>query len=227
MSDRVRFGTWNDTVTPASSSGFNGFILPRPDVATVSDDPKFTMTFAEVIEFVWRVKKFRWKCSVTWQIDVTPNREYYSIVYDQTLARNRTTESSLPNTFSYDLLTNTPAVTVNVTFEDGSPPSSFADTLSISGSVDFALDTEDWTFSFDWGARVASTDPTPGTVVGSMSFLGGTYDLYGPTIALPTAHDIAFTASSFEVVEYWPYAALDASPIYNTTTGAQLQSPLN
>lgn len=31
----------------------------------------------------------------------------------------------------------------------------------------------------------------------------------------------------FTPIEYWPYAAADGSPIYNTVTGAQLQDPRN
>jgi hypothetical protein len=40
---------------------------------------------------------------------------------------------------------------------------------------------------------------------------------------------MSVTATQFDLdpVEFWPYAAKDASPLYNTTTGAQLQSPLN
>lgn len=41
---------------------------------------------------------------------------------------------------------------------------------------------------------------------------------------IPTA---SISSMDFSITEYWPYAALDASPIYDTATGAQLQDPTN
>lgn len=45
----------------------------------------------------------------------------------------------------------------------------------------------------------------------------------------PAGGAFTFTMSQFDLVpdEYWPYAAKDGSPIYNTTTGAVLQDPRN
>lgn len=68
-----------------------------------------------------------------------------------------------------------------------------------------------------------STSAHDGTITGMID--GYDLTLYYALVA-PA---MSFTLSSFVLtpVEYWPYAAKNGSPIYNTTTGAELQDPRN
>lgn len=59
-------------------------------------------------------------------------------------------------------------------------------------------------------------------------------NVYGKTLPLYYREDVvgagtSFVHTTFDLapLEWWPYAAEDASPIYDTATGSQLQSPLN
>lgn len=63
MSDRVRFGAWNNTGTPLVSSGFSGFPFPltRGSGAPGTNNP-VAMTFADAIQFYWRTRDWEVNC---------------------------------------------------------------------------------------------------------------------------------------------------------------------
>lgn len=227
MSDQVRFGTYNDTVTPANSSGFTGFTRQLPTDPT-APPLSYSLSFADAIKAVWRVRKCRWICKINATTGTAPNRVYSSVNYDVTsddgFTRERDLIQAVPNVLHFS--TTTPTATVNVTYENGDPPTSYTATLGINGGLAYASDTGLlYVQSIFWFGvfAFASASPTMGFVrVGSVDIFGNAFDLYADP-----ANNVVVTTASFEAAEYWPYAAGDGSPIYNTTTGAELQSPAN
>lgn len=227
MSDRVRYADSSDLSNPTQSGGFNGFTRVITRVATPLN-LKYKISYANLIKHVWRVRKCRWKCSLVRTTGVAPNRIYYTVNYDHTSDDGHTSEIDLitdtPRVIHF--FSTTPSVTVNITNENGDPPSTTTDNLSINAALTQEIATGDYYISsiFWFGVYVfASASPSPGyVVVGSVSIFGNSFNLYASPY-----DSIVITAASFEIAEYWPYAATNNSAIYNTTTGAQLQSPAN
>lgn len=89
-------------------------------------------------------------------------------------------------------------------------------------SPDPVTDSAGVSFSSDPGAFGTDNETTA-------TIYGKTMPLYwreSPDPAVGDGH-ITHTGLTITPYEWWPYEAADASPIYNTSTGAELQSPLN
>lgn len=225
MSDRVRFGTTNDTVTPANSSGFNGFPFSPTVIATKSAGQWLDRTFAECIKIIWRIKKVRMIINSTWTEGTAPTRTYYTIAYNAVLdfprsAAPHVSENAIwQSPYAYFQF-NSPDLPVTYTLEAGGSGSGTWP-WEVSGTMKYVTDLAGFSFLVGFGTNRVSIDGTGGAA-GSITIFGVSFNTHG----VGTTIDPIMTGS-MEVEEYWPYAALDASPIYNTTTGAQLQSPLN
>jgi hypothetical protein len=241
VADTVRFFTVNDTATPANSSGGKGFTTPYVTGQTPGSDTDWPMTttFQECIKMWWRVKN--WTFSSTWAISNGVNTG--------NLPSGTMTASTPPNTEldladptiterNFSLIGTAPASANQVYFNlnnsfinDGTnvypklsvgfkPYSTGPFTVLQIGNdgnpagapVSFSFQSSD--FSPATGSFMATVDGI---------FVEMFYDAFGTPGVDYTIGNMIFTP-----VEYWPYAADDdGSPVYNTTTGAQLQSPLN
>lgn len=234
MSDRVVSGTRQvDADAGVTWQGFIGFPSELPIDTTSATEPQLEVSLARAIELVWRVRKMRVIWKIAWEIGVAPNRVFYSIdlndVYDNT-SYSTEQEIALGDLSSFGSGTKT--ITVTLVHEDGSPDTttthnfSFISALArITDIADPKLAFKSLTFGFTEAAagRIHNHDSFPSmSVIGTATVLGESFDVYATTANSPV-----LTEATLEEAEYWPYAALDASPIYNTTTGAQLQSPLN
>lgn len=226
MSDRVRFATRNNTSFPDESSGFSGFPF-----STISQGPKTSpndyhdFTLSDGIEFIWRVRKV--------QIDVTfivavdnggftdTTTGAFSGLVD--LFASNATENDIWKNFDNSAIV--PFICATVTVHGNGDP----DTHGTNGgsfrffnfryyeeqlAMDFYMEIDGPTF----------LTATTGILAGTASLIGVEVDMFYvgvPAVGTPSV-SIVVTKG-----EYWPYAAADGSPIYSTTTGAQLQSPTN
>lgn len=246
MSDRVRFLTRNDLGTPVLSSGCTGW--PFPQFAG-STNP-LTVSRATMHDWFWRVDT--WDVAVSADIhtyrtgypdEVTP------VSFNFTTVRKigRLTESDLvlaSGALNSDIQTAIGSGLVDYIDAGGTPQ-----TTAWSWLMQFQMFHQyyieaagNYSPSFTCVAQFSTTAfaPTINEVeslggtgpdnVGSVTFDGHTATMYGfiggtgatnPDIWVESV-DIDITRNS-----YFPYAAQDASPIYDTTTGATLQSPLN
>lgn len=226
MSDNVRFGTINDTATPANSSGFNGFPFPYDGSGTTGPGTPAPvgMDFKEAMKMWWRIKTFSF--SSTWSM-VVAGTTYTFTSGNMSGATSRTTELDMTqaaNDLRFDTI-GTQACQFQLT------------TPFINTSKDEA-GTIYPTFTFAINLITPSGIGTP-YILFSTQDTGGSIgnfnaDFDGLTLTIyyyfPSGAPDSFSVGNMliEAVEYWPYAALsDGSPIYNTSTGAQLQSPTN
>lgn len=234
MADRVRFLTWNDTVTPAKSSGGNGF--PAPFNATAAVDVYNTqVTLADCLKWYWRVKE--WK--VTADLLVTGPGGTAFIVSGQTatVVLGPATELDMiqqGNHWLHNAMasggTNPAGAThaALLLFGNGavSPepaikfdaPNHFP-WLEVNAIVGTIIDGY---VQFD--SIQANVSPPDGSITAIV-------DGYAVTLYYQSHLDpgTTLTGSSlvFTPVSYWPYAAADGTPIYDSATGAELQDPRN
>lgn len=232
MSDNVRFLTTNDTVTPANSSGANGFPFPygTGPTGTGTQNP-VKVTLPDACKWWWRVKNWALQPS-TWSVtDDEPATYGFAAGNMMPDIDNATRELDLINTgFVHRFLlqgTGSQLSQVNLGVDEDFPLS-IQDSDFIHVWPTLRLIT---TFLGAGGAEIDfSFDPSLlGTVTGHFA---GSIDGYAVDIYYDASnsHITSFTVGNmdFVPVEYWPYASLkDGSPIYNTSTGAQLQDPAN
>jgi len=221
MADRIPFATVNDSVVPARSSGFNGF--PFPFASGSSPDNPIVVNYLDCIKWWWRVKNWTIStdlqevdnASATWTLDngtMNPG------------PRNSTREFNLiaPTEHSFGI--------------GDSTTNGFS--MAFMGAIGSQIILNAGQYYPDiTGNGFVGPNPTDGQVqiflgsVPGFPEISGTIDGY----TIPIAYDATtnppssyvFTTFVMTPVEYWPYAATNGSPIYNTSTGAQLQSPLS
>lgn len=220
MGDTVRFGTRNDTVTPANSSGFNGFAYPFVTGSTGAGTANpLKMTLAQALRQWWRVRNYAVSAVTPWTLtsagvtytfaggDLSvitgPSRELDFVSQgDQQWGETTTTESA-----GLRLILNPVVLPPN-----GFIPDTGTDLwpcLLIAGSISNPTGTSFVNFgNFQTSGSFSVT-------LDGMSFVTG-YDSSG---VLPgdtfTVGDLAFDA-----IEYWKYAQLiDGQPVFDTTTG--------
>lgn len=207
MADAVHFLTYDDQATPANASGCNGFSFPYDYTTPASDAYPVTTSYRDAIKWYWRVKKW-------------------------TLVSNLTIDG--------DLFTGGVATDSGVTRElDLIFPVSKDNTLA-SGDFGFNLhfypsvnfDGSDYRPGlFVAGSYVTITFNTAPSALPGIPDGSFTINIDGQSTLMhytnPSTLTITCTQFDFTPSEFWPYAAVDSSPIYNTTTGAQLQDPRN
>jgi hypothetical protein len=211
-------------------------ILPDPN--TGGEDYPLTLTKAQIIEWYWRVRFWTLTTDFKATVRATSLTLDNSLNYTQGPTRERDL-ILLPSDKTFEA-TGTAAGpgaasgVSGVSFFNIAPamyrqPNS-ADYLPyflIQGTI-AALESGDLS-QLVFGSRPADVPGYAGTI---------TANVYGKTLPLYYREDIvdsgtggtwSFVHTTFDLtpLEWWPYAAEDASPIYDTTDGSQLQSPLN
>lgn len=223
MSDCVRFGTTNDTVTPANSSGFNGFTFPYQTSGTTGagSPAPVGFTFQEAKKIWDRVKNWQFSSTCTMVVSgvtysfttqtLAPNsgnaaREL-DLIKNGTLRDFGGTDSvqfniATPfiNTANTEFGTIFPAIGLGAALTGGGTVVSFStiDTGSSDGVFNGLIDGNNVSIYYYLGS------PPPGTFTP------------GNMILTP--------------IEYWPYAGsagglFPGSPIYNTSTGIAIIPP--
>lgn len=238
MSDRVIYATKNDTVTTANSSGFNGFDFPYATGPTGTGTQRPLMVTVQQSKKWWsRVKTWTmastWSCvisGVTYAFDNGPMTPQSPSTSELDLVR--------PGTPRQNVATQTPPSANGIFTLALDPTFSLDDPTNLAGNVWVALGVPSGftTTGGTLGAPGSSSlgvyfacVPTAmpgGVATGSFSALldGEAFDLYYFDAGTDS---YSAGAMEFTPTEFWPYAAMDGSPIYDTATGAQLQSPTN
>lgn len=238
MSDSVRFGTANDTSTPANSSGFCGFPLPLvyedPDLGSPFLIPTFTIQ--EALKYFWRVKKWTVTGTTPWgafsqEAEVRVAKLSGSVIPTgelELLTEVLSTDYVSVVLNGQDIPTDGLAIIIIIdiflTLDDfGDPLGYFKDNIFY---LPFYID-----FTFQQRVGGSTVDER---IISRSDSSGNDATFDGHTFYTSTGDvtDIAIDPS-----EYWPYAVQpllpDGSPhpnagdpIYNTTTGAQLLDPV-
>lgn len=230
MSDSVRFLCNNDASVPAGT-GCNGFPFQYVPFTPPDDSHPVAVSFLDLIKWFWRVKL--WSLSTDFQMTdsggttysmtngtipqlaAMPTSELQLLIGSNLAATNQglwdnpQTNDEMQLQLFQDLSGGRvlqsgtdlyPFINVVAIIEQGLSAQSFAQLISDS-SFPFAV--------------TATIDGTP-------------FPLYVSLSAPPDA--ATYSVSHFDItpVEYWPYAAMvGGTPIYNTSTGSQIQSPTN
>jgi len=221
MADRVPFATINDSVIISRSSGFNGFPFPFAS-GSVASRP-FAANYHDCIKWWWRVKN--------WTIS-TDLQEVDNTSATWTLANGTMNPGGSNAARELNLIGG-------VAHEFGiGDATTNGFTAAFFGSTGSRIILNSGQYYPDiTGIGFVGPNTADGRVsiflgsVPGLPEISGTIDGY----TIPIAYDAttfapsSFTFSTFVMtpVEYWPYAATNGSPIYNTSTGAQLQSPLS
>jgi hypothetical protein len=247
MSDTVRSLTWNDTATPANSSGANGFPFPiGAGPGTVGTNNPVKITFQDAIKWWWRVQNWNFdsSCVLVSGGGGVPDRSFVSGPMGP-LGDNATRELGLIPNIGYGEGGHQWSADTTPFGGSGSASLSFLpnwlydDPTNNVGNIWPGVGLNDGggtpsEITNDNGSAVyLDTNPEnlPEAATGSFTATIDGYDVtvyYYADIA-PDSGD-SFTPGSMTIspISYWPFAALaDGSPIYDTTTGAQLQSPLD
>jgi len=246
MGDNVRFLTTNDTATPANSSGANGFPIPFVTGTPGAGTPwPLKVPFDEAIKLYWRVKN--WQLSTDLVVTLDAEGAFGGPYTYSAVSGTCTIGGVNPPARELDLTGYEGYVQVNFgtggtgnflllgysgtqvpTWIQDNPSSNVSDLWpnfeitgtfggingSFTASVQF--DTRSDILSTVSGSFTATIDGNDVTVYYDASQNGG-------GISVVTVDHMDFTPQ-----EFWPYAALDAGgAIYDTSTGAQIQSPLD
>lgn len=229
MADRVRFMTWNDTGTPALSSGANGFPAPYNDGSDSTFAYLIAVVFTQIIKWYWRVKQ--WTISAA-TMSITAGTGGTAV-----------TNQVVPGDFSPLSGSELQLIQQGTQFgfvTGGSAPmemdlfvGTVAPSIKKSGSTLYPSLAITGTFSADDGlGNIISVsfinDPSLAGATGNFNAMvdGITVAIYYKVSSTGTT---SYDLSALTIIPkvFWPYGALDGSAIYDTATGAQLQSPLN
>jgi len=223
MSDCVRFGTTNDTVTPGASSGFNGFTFPYQTSGTTGPGTSNPVGFTfQEIKRIWdRVKNWQFSSTCSMVVSgttytfstqtLTPNSGNASTELD--LIKNGTLRD-FGGTDSLQFQITTPFInTDNTEFGTIYPDIIFSVVLSGGGSV----------VSFS----LINTGTPDGSFTGQIDGVDMTVYYYfgSPPPDTFTPGNMILTP-----IEFWPYAGSaggtnPGDPIYDTTDDSQLLPP--
>lgn len=235
MSDSVHYLTYEDTGTPANSSGCNGFPVPfnAGGVANVYDTQ---VTLKDCVKWQFRVKE--WELVTDFSVTGPAGNAF--IVSPQTTTSpigpfteldmfqlgSRKVHDALANggtnvasgTNAAIFLFGEMATTVPMPAIKFSSPNYFpwirlvADVATVAnGDV-----------QFDSVQSVVS--PPDGSITATID--GYNVTLYYKSSLAP-GYTFTATQLNFTPKTYWPYKGANGNPIYNTSTGAQLQNPRN
>lgn len=229
MADAVHFLTVNDTVTPANSSGCNGFPTPYVDYDALTAPEKEYYpelnAFTDLIKWYWRVKN--WTVATDLTVDGNAlaggtlaivsgaSRERDLLYPDQALVFNLA-NGFFDLTFAFFVaptLTSIPAIGREAAGD-------LRLGLQFYGTYDDGAGN-----SVDFSSVATAVSPVTDSIIINLDNGAQLYALNYKIIAGTPA--VVNTFFLLDPVLFWPYAALDTTPIYNTTTGAQLQDPRN
>lgn len=239
MSDRVHFATNNTSIGfGLDNYEFNGF----PFFLNPNDQPNgnFTPylsgdTFSEYCRWL-RYRKIH--LTGHWEADTGIPGQTDNADFDFVMVYLASTELDIYQPFSIPLGWNGKFTSIQGT--QTVPDNTDGHDITLTASVGFSnnegarqmSDGKRYArFNILIQGKYAQETPT-GNFTGTD--YGVTWDVLGTTFPsntlFLTGSPPAPSASgdlTFEVSEYWAYAALDGTPIYDTATGAQLQSPAN
>lgn len=249
MSDRVRFGTCQDDITPANSSGFNGFPFPSlaaiPGFLIPSDYP-ITTDFARANKWWWRVKSWNLVSDfsasaddgagnfatavVGGDSDTNDTRELDLIVPRVTQVQWNAQDAgsggvgSVSGTYDTQLFgfPNVAMVAVSPNFQPRINVGSFSDSIVASSGTGPGQGT----------ATLLISSRNTGGFTGSITATidGLPFTLYYAELRFGNG-GFSFVHTTFILTpaSYWPYAGANGNPIYNTASGALLpgRSPLD
>jgi hypothetical protein len=212
MGDRVAFGTFDENTSigiGGAKSAFNGLTLPieyNPQIL-IDEAHFFPVGFSlpVLIKMLWRIKKFRILGALS---------NFGSLDFDAFSRSNynfepTSRERDISNAFSGSneddpgievFLTNSFFAAAHIV--SNSDKTLFYPSFEINDSLGYDVSGQSTTHSGDWN--------------GVFTFQR---DYNNPNI-----NPITFTMTPSE---YWPFAAKDGSPIFDTETGEQLQDPRN
>lgn len=240
MNDRVLFLTNGTSTIPAEeASRANGFPWPpsTPGLAPI------TLTFQEQMEWWWRIKKWSFDCSAvlhTFNSDGThPKANPLSWSSDFVRAESRELDLYIGNQVNIPA-TSTPGLTAQYWSD---PDGGFID-VSVSTDLGLLMFLHDQEFSgddptgdyfpyFQVGGGFGGRLPNPfrtapsSAIAGTLDILGRTLDVWIDFPRFSPDEFLSDIAITITPSEWWPFAAKDGSPIYDTTDGSQLQDPRN
>jgi hypothetical protein len=251
MSDRRVFGAYNDTVNPEKSSGFSAFPFPYAASPPVGEEAYYpiALTLAKAIEWYHRIATWTATNDLAASVSNGTDGQATGMNSVFTSVTNSGPGGQLipgAHTHTWDIYGTGTGVSSGV-----GTLSLFTNPFDVTNAYLNALvkDGDDYYprifVAFTVGASVSSTPSYPSdyalTQVLTNGFYGPptgnlTVSIDGFNFTLPWSEQNAGSPSTFTYqhsmldftpASYWAFEALDASPIYDTTTGAQLQDPRN
>lgn len=216
MADAVHFLTYDDEATPANASRCNGFPAPF-SIGTPAAIYPISVAFTKIIKWFWRVKNWRLTTDLSVDGDVISGGAVTcSIIFGAA----RELDLVQPQSLVFQAASGVFLFNFEFFGEAGPTPGITFSAPNYKPSIQFTGDAD---------TRVTfATNPTGlGTPDGTIVMLidGEACNLYYFILFGGTV--VTCTNFSLDPVLFWPYAAADTTPIYNTTTGAQLQDPRN
>lgn len=239
MSDCVRFLTFNDTATPANSSGCNGFAWPTPYSGTTGTGTPNPLqcTLQQSVAIWWKVRNWTLasSCVVTGALGTT--NSFTNGVLNPNSANPATEKNLYDHAFpthewsngasgvnTFDITLGTPSDWVNLS------PTSVWPFLRMIASGLQDLDGPGFcSIAFDKSALITPKGPMSGSIILVAADISYTLpvDLYYDDSSVIIGGG-TFTpgAWSLTATDYWPFASLAAgTPIYSASTGFSLQPP--
>lgn len=238
MSDRVRFATWNNTADAADSTFFSGFPFPQ-----VVHDGDLSLPMEQMDQWCWRIRG--------WSVQVSFNANYFRNGFPIEVSRLSLSYTSGGGTDGrqreLDIIERKRPGVLEVGTGSGYKTidaggivhmNSYDWASSFSIFSQYYYETShglfspsfDFTLTTNIGYQVSTdNDPFPDQA-GSVSIDGRSARLYGYTHTGALPNPDAWIDNVFvrmTPISYWPYAAENGTPIYDTATGAALQSPRN
>lgn len=248
MGDNVHFATVEDTDT-SKSSGFTGFPAPWvADITGVEGNYPNVVAFQKLIKWFWRAK--RWTIATDFQFTAGA----VTITFDQGVTGGgnvnsvpalTTSEKQLvyqgtgagPGTSLNFTATGTGSISavllvfIDLAFDPTVlKPAIFYNSGALKPAlvIDISVDVND-SLGNRYKLRLCSSSdiiPAPdGSIVATVD--GENVTLFYKVEINTGITSATFTQLDLTITEFFPYAATDGSPVWNTTTGVQLQDENN
>ncbi len=242
MADNIHYLNYDDTVVPALSSGTSGFPFQVQVDGTVDDPEYFPLALPLEV-----ANSSVMSCAQLWgrvrEVTLTANISVTAGGVTRTLTsgamtdvRGYTREQHLfdktpGNSYRHWEKSSTGALTTFVPFlriNAGDPElwldgADFKPNLNLNGSIGASDNGGADEITLSWSSR--PSDPvfvgTPSVL--TIDFFGYSLDLYYEVVATGST-SFTFSQHDLSATGWWPYD-FSGSPIYDATTGLELQDP--
>lgn len=242
MADAVHFATVEDVMTPSNSAGFSGFPAPLCETSVAPTLFPISIVLSSVIFWYWQVRLWQ----ISNDISVTAGSGIGSDTCSLLAVVVGNTAGFTIPTRELDLIkqgqwkgfpldvSGSGGGTLHLFDSDGTavnPAVAKGAFFNPAFWVECALVADDGInhIEMNLDSRTPFVGPLTGTI--NATFDSNSFNLYYQVVKSGTA---SFNASQFdftpafgETDAFWPYAAADTTPIYDSTTGATLQDPRN